>query len=250
MNIITITSKGYRFLKNLFKTCTTKYNFNQSLHEAVEARDCQAMISLIGKGVDVNSVDDFLSTPLHYAAFMRNKEALVLLIDHGADVNAVNRAFVTPLHLATGSYVFSSKEYGDPETMELLLERGADVNAVELRFGFTPLHFAVIPGSSFEAMVLLVENGAALDARDKDSRTPLHFARYVSERKEHFLRLAESLLERGINPKLSGRAFKFGPTVMGALEDGLINDDADLLEFLEELDRPGKAGGGISGIIL
>jgi hypothetical protein len=57
--------------------------------------------------------------------------------------------------------------------VKVLLDRHVNVNA-QNDAGQTALHFAVL--SSDETVKLLAENGAQLDIRDKQGKTPLDFA--------------------------------------------------------------------------
>jgi len=67
---------------------------------------------------------------------------------------------------------------GDAGALESLLDAHPElVNAVDER-GSTPLHLAADAGST-EALILLIERGAGLEARDADGDTPLHWAAYA-----------------------------------------------------------------------
>ena len=72
----------------------------------------------------------------------------------------------------TGETILGGTDYGPEsdamEAVKLCLERGADVNAAD-DDGLTALHHAVVRGSG--VVRLLVEHGAALDAKDKQGRT-------------------------------------------------------------------------------
>ena len=62
---------------------------------------------------------------------------------------------------------------GNIEAVKQHIAAGADVNAKYE--GWTPLHTAV-EGGHKEIAELLIDNGADVNAMDKDGRTPLHFA--------------------------------------------------------------------------
>jgi ankyrin repeat protein len=88
---------------------------------------------LIDYGVDVNSQDDDLRTPLHQAAEFGIPEITRLLLENGADVNAKDDLGGTPL-------LYAVRQNSNLEIIKLLLEHGADVNA-ETPYG-TPLAIA------------------------------------------------------------------------------------------------------------
>ena len=85
--------------------------------------------------------------------------------------------------------------FGTLETIQLLLDNGAEVNAKNRRSS-TPLHWAIHD----EARVrLLLEHGAAINAKQVEDRTPLYQAA-VLENGNAVLRL---LLEKGGDPSLA-----------------------------------------------
>lgn len=63
---------------------------------------------------------------------------------------------------------------GHVDAVEVLIEHAANVNAQD-KFKLTPLHFASSNGN-YRNSQLLVQNGANIGAQNKDNRTPLHDA--------------------------------------------------------------------------
>lgn len=103
------------------------------LHMASTGVTAAALLGV--PGIDVNAVDDDISTPLHGAVWAGHGDVVaVLLATPGINVNARDMFERTPLHWAV------VKGHFDIIAM-LLATPGIDVNARD-RFGFTPLHLA------------------------------------------------------------------------------------------------------------
>lgn len=121
-------------------------------------------------------------TPFVRAALAGDITLMRLLLEHGADPNIATNEGSTALMAAAGvnwvvAQTFSRSNNEYLEAASLCLERGADVNAANSQ-GFTAMHGAANRG--FDAMVkLLAENGAKLDVKDKQGRTPMTFAEGV-----------------------------------------------------------------------
>ena len=120
------------------------------------------------------------STPLMRAAKNGDAAALRLLLDHGADPSIVQKNHTTALMLAAGlgrgQGVFAKDYATDREMLQavkVLVARGVDVNAVNDN-GQTAMHLAV--RVSDDIVRYLAANGAALNVKDKQGRTPLDAA--------------------------------------------------------------------------
>jgi ankyrin repeat protein len=103
-----------------------------------------------------------------------------VLLRAGAQVDARDHYGATALHYAAAG--------GHLAVMRVLLERGADIDAPG-RFGRAPLH-AALPHP--EAVRLLLDSGAQLEACDKREWTALHWSVADGYRESACL-----LLERG-----------------------------------------------------
>jgi len=123
--------------------------------------------ALLDRGADVSCRDEFGWTPLSGAAHAGDPAIVALLLDKGADPHASNELGWTPL------YVAASK--GHAEVARILAERGSDLSASDEGYGWTPLHVAAMRGYTDIARDLIAR-GADVNAKDRDGRTPLHYA--------------------------------------------------------------------------
>ena len=136
---------------------------------------------LLEKGADVNAQDANGLTPLVAAASVNDAAVVKLLIEKGADINA--RATVGSAVTA----LMGAASNGNADLTRLLLARKADVRAISpdrsgsakngpVAFGnVTALHLA-IGKRDVETVRLLLDAGAAVNARDIRGLTPLVFA--------------------------------------------------------------------------
>jgi len=120
------------------------------------------------------------STPLMRAAKNGDAAAMRLLLDHGADPGITQKNGTTALMLAAGygrGLGVFAKDYATEsellETVKILVAHGASVNAAN-GSGQTAMHFAA--QASDDIVRSLFENGARLDVKDKQGRTPLDMA--------------------------------------------------------------------------
>lgn len=126
------------------------------------------------------------STPLMRAAKNGDAPAMRILLDHGADPSMVQKNHTTALMLAAGvgrGLGVFAKDYATEakmlEAVKVLLDHHVDVNAVN-DSGQTALHFAAM--ASDDIVRLLAANGAKLDAKDRQGRTPVDAALGVGGR--------------------------------------------------------------------
>jgi uncharacterized protein len=137
---------------------------------------------IFDRGSD-NTVLTIGATPLLRASKAGdNPEAIRLLLEHGALVDLPNVNGITPLMTAAGMGHTTSASRGKYNTEQdslaaipLLLKAGANINA-HATDGQTALHSAAQKGWN-EVVRFLVENGAALDAKDARGRTALDYAK-------------------------------------------------------------------------
>jgi len=151
--------------------------------------DTPVIAKLIDSGAEVNSYDAGGLTPLNYACGSGNTYAVKLLIARGAAVDLPEddkrNNNNTPLLMAcslssggtqnriTGKFVPFLPDY---DTIpEILIKNGANVNAVEFNSKETPL-IAACMNNNVKWSKLLLDNGADVNAEDKNKNTPLSLA--------------------------------------------------------------------------
>jgi ankyrin repeat protein len=135
---------------------------------------------MIAKGADVNAADSRGHTPLIEAANAGDEETALLLLQAGANPDVPDRFGLTPLTMAAAK--------GNVRFIKALLERKADPNTVSnpesdepVKHGpiaiglITPLMMAAVSGSS-EAVEILLNAGANVNAQDVRGMTPLMLA--------------------------------------------------------------------------
>ncbi|HXU92529.1 MAG TPA: ankyrin repeat domain-containing protein [Gallionella sp.] len=158
----------------------------QGFIKASEAGNAAAVTLFLSAGMDVDTVDERLWTPLMISAFNGNKDMAEQLIKGGADVHHQDSAGYTPLHWAAFN--------GYIKVVELLLSKRADVNA-RSKHGWTALLQAATRGHLAVSSVL-IEKGADVNAASNDGWTPLHKAAANGHLPE-----VKLLLSKGANPE-------------------------------------------------
>lgn len=139
------------------------------LLEAADQGNFKKLIECISAGVDVNSRDDDLWTPLHWAVWNGRKTCVEVLLSHHADVNAKSVSDETPLHTAA--------EKEEMTMLELLIKHGANPNNTD-NDGDTPAHILVKHNNfwSFKTLQKLLEYDPDLSIKNNKGMTALDIA--------------------------------------------------------------------------
>lgn len=190
---------------------------------AIRGSDPKIVALLISRGA---IIEPYSERFLDYAVSGNRVEITTLLLENGADPKKAPRVFAdnSPMSELLKSYGVPPKDInaqgdmgwpplvyacrGDngerPEEIQRLLGLGADVNVRNYK-GKTGLHYAAKAGF-FKVIELLIENGATVDATDKDNETPLFEAiRSTIKNREKQQTAVETLLLKGANPNLKNR---------------------------------------------
>jgi len=214
-----------------------QFNGDDFVRSAAEG-DQKALGLFLAAGFDVNKPNTAGYTGLMVAAERGRPDFVKLLLDHKADPNVAGRDGSTALMLAA--------ENNQPEILKLLISRGADPNRQDNN-GWTAVLKAAYQGNAKcievlashtkleldrallvatlmekkEAAKALLDNGAEVDFRASDGRTPLILAAGKGNKD-----LVEVLLQAGADPSLTDQG---GQTAQGVAAAKGYNDIVELL---------------------
>ncbi|MDR2787163.1 MAG: ankyrin repeat domain-containing protein [Candidatus Accumulibacter sp.] len=135
----------------------------EDMEEALARGDTGAVIALINRGMDVNTVDRQGNTLLIQSIQRDLPELFDHLMKIRARINRRNRNGETALSIA--AYL------GRIDHVRRLVEAGAEMNF----FGWPPLAYAAYNGH-VKIVDYLIEKGAEVDARTENGSTALFFA--------------------------------------------------------------------------
>ena len=134
------------------------------------------VVAIVGS---VAWVDLTGQTPFLRAAAAGDLRVMRLLLEHGADPNIATDTGTTPLMVAAGVNWAVAETFDEGpgallEAVQLAHELGNDINA-QNSMGVAAIHGAANRGAN-DVIEYLAANGARLDVRDREGRTPLDWA--------------------------------------------------------------------------
>lgn len=135
----------------------------EDMEEAMIRQDASAIIDLLKRGVDVNTVDRDGNTLLTQAIKRDIPEAVDYLMAHRARLNTRNRHGETALSIAAYN--------GRTAFVKKLVEAGAEINY----YGWPPLSYAAYNGH-LEIVDYLLKHGAEVNGKTGNGSTALFFA--------------------------------------------------------------------------
>ena len=196
-----------------------------ALHFAIQNNQMHMVKHLIEERGFSPNIKAYGGTPaLHWAIEHNRIQMIQFLLDHRADINKTNYDGFRPLHIATFE--------NNTEAAKLLFQYGVDANTEDKFFNITSLHLASMHGHQ-DIAKLLIEQGANVDARNKDTETPLYNAS-----KYNRLEAVKVLVEAGADVNAKNN---IGDTPLHVAESGsiinwLIQNSSDIdINNLNEL---------------
>ncbi len=179
----------------------TREDLNRALLDAAYGGSAKKVKELLQKGADVNTKNEFGSTPFKLAVVGDNVNVVELFLKIGQNPNRESDKAIpdgTPLmsaaangnvkllklllkYGATPDYPTSGKHtalmsaIGHTEIFEILINHGANIHARD-SYGRTVLIWAALHGTE-EVVTLLCKMGADPDTKDKGGNTALSDAR-------------------------------------------------------------------------
>jgi ankyrin repeat protein len=184
----------------------TQQDGRNALHLAASSESPEAVQYLLDQKLAVNAPNDLGGTALLEAAASGRLETVTLLLRAGASVNGAERnAKKTALMVAAHGPIKqpsvlrprdrSITDCGPladyQKIVVLLLDAGADLQARDSA-GNTIMHWAACACGNQEVLELLISKGAHVDAKDRNGQTPLHRAAYNAD-----VKTVEALVANG-----------------------------------------------------
>jgi ankyrin repeat protein len=142
-------------------------DLGEALQVAIAKEDVESVKRIAFQIKNMDSVKNWVGTPLHNAAYGRSLEIIKILVENGADINAKNEEGGTPFHFAAYTASMEIIKY-------FVEEKKVNINQAD-KEGKKPIHYSAFKGS-VPAVKYLVDHGANANAKDFDSATPLHKA--------------------------------------------------------------------------
>jgi ankyrin repeat protein len=142
-------------------------DLDERLQSAIAKEDLETVKRLVYQIKDINSVKNWVGSPLHNAAFTRSLDIIKIHVENGADINAKNKDGQTPLHCAAYVASLDILKY-------FVEEKKVNLNQSDVD-GRKPIHYSASKGS-IGAVKYLVRHGANANVKDNNGVTPLHEA--------------------------------------------------------------------------
>lgn len=239
-----------------------EHHDNESLLAAAAAGAVDTLTLLLDeRGANINTVDRFRQTALSHAILARREECALFLLDRGIDWRIHSKRGLRALHLAAsmglvtvidrllaaGDEVNASRtntdipliiaaRNGKTDAVRYLLNAGGDPHGLGAK-RITALHVA----ANAEITEMLLNAGAAPDARDKDGETPLFNAARTG-------RLDQIQLLVGANADVHVVNHKNETALLQAAQRGAVDVVDYLLDIGAKAILPGHRGRSFANV--
>jgi ankyrin repeat protein len=173
---------------------------SDGLLDAIRRNDTASIRRELARGASPGTKDAEGVPALMLAALFADVEAMKALLDAGADVNAANGSGATALLWSVP----------DLDKVRLLVARRADVNVRSTNLGRTALLIAANYPATVPLLRFLLDNGADLNAKDRNNANALNLAVRASD-----VDVVRFLVERGlgVNEASPGGALPLSPAL-------------------------------------
>lgn len=190
----------------------------EDMENAITQRDAQAVIKLLDRGMDVNTVNREGDTLLIQAVRNDMPELLDALLQRRARLNFRNRHGETALSIAAFT--------GNMAYVQRIVESGAQVNF----FGWPPITYAAF--NNHPAIIeYLIKKGAEVNAKTENGSTALYLAA-----RNGYTEVVKLLLRYDADPTIANQ---YGETAVDAAMKGNFDEILQLLR--DEGGRSGKS---------
>lgn len=192
-------------LEDELKADTTKIDNVDSLGRtalswAAQRGDVVSVQILLSNGANPNVVSKKNHSPLHYAAESKTPDCILPLLQYHSDVHHLDREGQSALH-------YAAEQKDDLSYYRPLVEAGIDVDGMTI-WNITPM-MCVVQNNRVDAARYLLDNGAEVNLKGQDGKTPIYLA--VEYNSHETLRLLHS---RGADFSLENEANYGGPTIV------------------------------------
>ena len=199
-------------------------NRDTALHYATQFKQHACVQLLLNAGANPNLLDQWGQTPITMSVSGYQWKTARLLINHpGIDLNVCANNRGTSLHTAAG--------YGQTDIVLTLLDHHADPNRIIPANGVTPLMMTCSEWHHPDALIALLDAGAAVNVQDRQGRTALRRAIQPTPTPQ----LIDPLLRHGANPLIADQA---GVTPLAAAHLLGYGDVAARMEALLKTPAP------------
>lgn len=203
------------FVSSVFPTSVSAGAY-EDMDVAMKQRDAQAVIKLLDRGMDVNTVNRDGDTLLIQAVRNDMPELLDALLQRRARLNFRNRSGETALSIAAFT--------GNMTYVQRIVESGAEVNF----FGWPPITYAAFNNHP-TIVEYLIKKGAEVNAKTENGSTALYLAA-----RNGFTDVVKMLLRFDADPTIANQ---YGETAVDAAMKGNFDEILGLLR-----DAGGRSG--------